>query len=141
MFIHLTGIFLLIALSPLSAIPLHAQKTPGYDCGLKLNANGREDTSPRSMGLSQVWVAVTKNSPGTLAIDHAQNTPFDIRARRLQMLDLAQLSTRACKIDKALLQPFFTYTRISLNSQTTVDKYWKIDGQRGALTAQSPTFL
>lgn len=86
-----------------------AQNAPGYNGGLKINLNDKEDYYVRFMLWNQIWARVTEQNPGTLVNNTPQERSFDIGARRLRMLAMAQLSPR-----------FMIMTHFGINSQTFV---------------------
>lgn len=89
--------------------PVKAQYAPEYNEGLKINLNDKDDYYIRFMLWNQIWARSTEQNPGTLVNGTPQDRSFDIGARRLRMLAMAQLSPR-----------FMIMTHFGINSQTFV---------------------
>lgn len=163
-------VLLLLIRCTFCAIPLRAQYALDYNSGLKLNVNDREDYYFRFMIWNQIWARMIDQNPGTLINNVPQNRTFDIGARRMRLLMMAQLLPRFSERDKVRLQPFFAYSRKSLDALDQGGNYWdyganmliqqhnakisfhysqrpnniatdRIDGQMGEFIVQSQTFL
>jgi hypothetical protein len=84
----------LIILSVLSAIVVAAQGSPDYGSGLKLSLNNEGSKFVRFIFWNQIWAKSVKNNPGTLVGGVPAERSFDIGARRIRTIILAQISPR-----------------------------------------------
>ncbi|KAA6434847.1 porin [Rufibacter glacialis] len=90
-------------------LSVQGQNAPEYNGGLKIKLNDKEDYYVRFMFWNQIWARHTEQNPGTLVNNTPQERSFDIGARRLRLLAMAQLSPR-----------FMIMTHFGINSQTFV---------------------
>lgn len=83
-----------ICIATFNSSDVSAQNAPDYKDGLQVNLNGREDYFLRFMIWNQMWVRSIENNPGTMINDVPANKTFDVGARRMRLLMMAQLSPR-----------------------------------------------
>ena len=95
-----------IALSLIS-LNVYSQGSPDYGSGLKLNLDKDGTKSLRFIIWNQIWMRSIENNPGTLVNGRAENSTFDIGARRLRLLAIAQISPR-----------YLILTHVGINNQT-----------------------
>ncbi len=97
---------LCIGLSIIS-LNVFAQGSPDYGSGLKLNIDKDGSKYIRFIFWNQIWMRSMENNPGTLVNGRAENTTFDIGARRLRFLAIAQISPR-----------YLILSHVGINNQT-----------------------
>lgn len=89
-----TSAFITAALLAASFGNASAQGSADYGSGLKLNINNEGTKNIRFIFWNQTWVRSTENNPGTLVNGEKSSSTWDIGARRLRMLAVAQISPR-----------------------------------------------
>lgn len=71
-----------------------AQGSPEYGSGMRVNMNQEGTKYLRFIFWNQIWARSTKHNPGTLVAGEPADRTFDIGARRIRFLALAQISPR-----------------------------------------------
>lgn len=71
-----------------------AQGGADYGSGMKINFDKDGQKSLRFIFWSQMWARNVQNNPGTLINGEAKSSTFDVGARRIRALALAQISPR-----------------------------------------------
>ena len=69
-----------------------SQGSPEYGTGMKINIDKEGTKTLRFIFWNQIWMHSVENNPGTLINGNAENKTWDIGARRLRFLALAQIS-------------------------------------------------
>jgi hypothetical protein len=84
-----------------------AQGSPDYGTGMKLNIDKEGTKNIRFIFWNQVWLRSVDNNPGTLVNGNQESSTWDIGARRLRFLAIAQISPR-----------YLILTHVGINNQT-----------------------
>lgn len=84
-----------------------SQGSPDYGTGMKINIDKEGTKTLRFIFWNQIWMHSVENNPGTLINGNAENKTWDIGARRLRFLALAQISPR-----------YLIVAHVGINNQT-----------------------
>lgn len=84
-----------------------AQGSADYGSGLKLNIDKEGTKNIRFIFWNQIWLRSVQNNPGTLVNGNQESSTWDVGARRLRFLAIAQISPR-----------YLILTHVGINNQT-----------------------
>lgn len=88
-------------------IQAFSQGSPDYGSGMKLNIDKEGTKSIRFIFWNQIWLRSVENNPGTLVNGNSESNTWDVGARRLRFLALAQISPR-----------YLIVAHVGINNQT-----------------------
>lgn len=87
-----------------------AQGSADYGGGLKIKLNDDGSKYLRFIIWNQMWARYIQNNPGTMVAGTPANSTFDLGARRLRFLAIAQISPR-----------YLILTHVGINNQTFIN--------------------
>jgi hypothetical protein len=87
-----------------------SQGSADYGSGMKLNLNPEGSKYIRFIAWNQIWFRASQLNPGSAVGGEQTNTNYDIGARRIRMLAMAQVSNR-----------YMILTHFGINNQTFIN--------------------